>query len=519
MISVARSAWHARFAAAAVSSLPAIAWSHAFDERYDLPAPLPYFVAGATTAVALSFVVAVMFIRYAPSTVPTEGVAIRSGPVLPALRTACGILSVILLAITITAGLFGTRDPMMNLAPTLVWVVFWVGLSLLVACIGNVWPALDPWHTVFGWLNALARRLGRKNGIVLGLGYPRSIGAWPAVVLLLGVGWLEVVYPEGAEPHRMAQVILVWSAFTLLGSVCFGRDQWQRHADVFALYFAMLGRFAPIAPGRDPRSLVLRPPGRGLLATNADSIAMVGFIIAMLATVLFDGLLSGQAWWAAQAKLTRAMPLLADSRGYVIGTLGLVSVWLLLLGGFLLSCWIAVLLVPDRSPKALVFALACTLVPIAIAYNIAHNCSNLLVQGQQVIPLLSDPFGMRWDLFGTAAYRANIGIVDARTTWYVAIGAIVAGHVISIWLAHRVALREFGTPRKAVIASVPLTVLMLAYTALSLSVIAEPMVKFDEPNDSAMSRCAHPVRDPPSSSAWCTRSGSIGCCLSRTPVS
>ena len=81
--------------------------------------------------------------------------------------------------------------------------------------------------------------------------------------------------------------------------------------------------------------------------------------------------------------------------------------------------------------------------------------------------------------FGTANFRPDIGLIDARVSWYVAIGAIVAGHVIAIWLAHRVALREFGAPRKAVIASVPLTVLMVIYTAISLSIIAEPMVKFD----------------------------------------
>ena len=39
------------------------------------------------------------------------------------------------------------------------------------------------------------------------------------------------------------------------------------------------------------------------------------------------------------------------------------------------------------------------------------------------------------------------------------------------------ALREFGASRKAVTASIPLTVLMVAYTAISLSVIAEPLVQ------------------------------------------
>ena len=117
--------------------------------------------------------------------------------------------------------------------------------------------------------------------------------------------------------------------------------------------------------------------------------------------------------------------------------------------------------------------------PIAVAYNVAHNFSSLMIQGQNAMSLLSDPFGWRWNLFGTAQLHTNIGLVDARLTWHVAVGAIVAGHAIAVWLAHRVALRDAASPRQAAIASLPLTVLMIAYTAISLSVIAEPMVTFE----------------------------------------
>jgi hypothetical protein len=263
--------------------------------------------------------------------------------------------------------------------------------------------------------------------------------------------------------------------------LCFGRENWQRNADVFALYFATLGRFAPIAAGPDARSIVLRPPGYGLLVADAGSGAMVAFVVAMLSTVLFDGMLGGQVWWLVQRALSRAMPQLNDDNGYVIGAIGLVGVWLLFLAAYGLTCGVTAWLVRGRSVGTVARLFAFTLVPIAVAYNIAHNFSNLLVQGQQLIPLMSDPLGFKWNLFGTATFYPSIGIVDARFTWYVAIGAIVAGHVISVWLAHRVALREFGAPRKAVIASVPLTILMVIYTAVSLSVIAEPMVKFETP--------------------------------------
>lgn len=476
----------ASLAAALLAVVPATAWAHAFDDRYDLPAPLSYFVAGAAAVVALSFVVAALIAHRAPPVSPAPGRVIALGPLMQTLRLICRIVAMVLFAITIAAGLLGTGDPMMNLAPTMVWIIWWVGLSLTVACIGNIWPLLDPWRAAFDLLDLLARRRGKRGGISLGWTYPQALGKWPAVMLLLALAWFEVVYPQAAVPYRIACALLAWSGLTLLGMLCFGRETWQDNADVFAVYFATLGRFAPTAPGPDARSIVVRAPGRGLIATDAGSAAMTGFVIAMLSTVLFDGLLSGQVWWLIQRKLTLAFPQMVDANGYFLGTVGLVGLWLIFLAAYALTCWITALLMRGRPVATVARLFALTLVPIAVAYNIAHNFSNLLVQGQQLIPLLSDPLGRKWNLLGTATFYPNIGIVDARFTWFVAITAIVAGHVVSIWLAHRVALREFGAPRKAVLASIPLTVLMVLYTAISLSVIAEPMVKFDLPNDNSM---------------------------------
>jgi len=170
-----------------------------------------------------------------------------------------------------------------------------------------------------------------------------------------------------------------------------------------------------------------------------------------------------------------------------MGAAGLIGVWLMFLAVYLATCAVTATLVRKHSIGQIARLFAFTLVPIAIAYNIAHNCANLLVQGQQLIALASDPLGLKWNLFGTANFRPDIGLIDARLTWYIAIAAIVAGHVIAVWLAHRLALREFGTRREAALATVPLTLLMVAYTVISLSVIAEPMVIFNAP-DAAISR-------------------------------
>ena len=117
-----------------------------------------------------------------------------------------------------------------------------------------------------------------------------------------------------------------------------------------------------------------------------------------------------------------------------------------------------------------------TLVPIAIAYHLAHYLSFLLVTGQYLIPLISDPLGLGWDLFGTAEYRTNIGVLNARIAWYAAVFSVVCGHVFAVYIAHVAAIRAFGNTRVALWSQIPMITLMVVYTMLSLWILAQPMV-------------------------------------------
>jgi len=117
-----------------------------------------------------------------------------------------------------------------------------------------------------------------------------------------------------------------------------------------------------------------------------------------------------------------------------------------------------------------------TLVPIAVAYHLAHYLSLLLTAGQFIVPLASDPFGLGWNLFGTAGYKVNIGLIGPRFIWYSAITAIVIGHAVAVYLAHIVALRVFGNRRDALVSQIPMVALMVGYTMLSLWILAQPIM-------------------------------------------
>ena len=123
----------------ALIALPRIAHAHAIDARYELPVPLIHFIMGAVTAVALTFVIAAIWLRRPPAASPSEGTQIHLGALLPVLRPIATWLSVPLFGLTLAAALFGTRDPMMNLAPTMLWVVWWVASHSAVTP-GSVMP-------------------------------------------------------------------------------------------------------------------------------------------------------------------------------------------------------------------------------------------------------------------------------------------------------------------------------------------------------------------------------------------
>ena len=119
-----------------------------------------------------------------------------------------------------------------------------------------------------------------------------------------------------------------------------------------------------------------------------------------------------------------------------------------------------------------------SLVPIALAYHLAHFLSFLLIQGQLIIPLASDPFGYGWNLLGTAEFSPNIAIVGARFAWITSVISIVAGHVVAVYVAHVVALKRLPNRAAALRSQYPMLVLMVSYTMVSLWILAQPITEF-----------------------------------------
>jgi hypothetical protein len=496
--------------------LASAAEGHGFGQRYDLPVPLWLWVTGAAAAVLLSFVVIGVMVRRGGESPPgsprvnllrwAPGRALASRPVRLAVKVI-GVAAFLL--ILATAG-FGHLNPTRNLAPTAVWVLWWVGFAYVSALIGNVWALVDPWRSLFDGLDAIIRRGDPDGGLALGWRLPDRVGVWPAVALFLAFAWGELVYAGRAMPRDLTLMIVGYSLIAWTGMFLFGRAVWRRHGDPFALTFGLLARFAPTeirvtdpvacracpvtcrdldgecvncedcfaraAPAR--REWNLRPFGAGLLRRVDVSPSMVVFVVVVLSTVTFDGLTATPLWADVESALFAALPDLWGRRLGVIGTLGLLTVPTLFVVVYLAFADGMAAAAGRRAMRGMVArAFVLSLVPIAIAYHLAHYFTYLLIQGQRIIPLLSDPWGVGWNLLGTASYVPDIGVVGARFAWYTAVTAIVLGHILAVYIAHVIALRMFGDPRQAIRSQYPMLALMVGYTMVSLWIIAQPIVE------------------------------------------
>ena len=426
----------------------------------------------------------------------------------PAATITAEALGVILLALVVVTGIAGSQNPSRNPAPTLVWVLWWVGFAYISALIGNLWALVNPWSTLFAWAEALIKDPHRESGPRLR--YPKRLGVWPAVALFLAFAWVELVFAGRALPANLALLAIGYSLVTWTGMALFGRAVWLAHGDPFALAFGVLARFSPtevrvtdaavcrtcpldcldrqgecvdcyacFARARgDARELNVRPYAVGLLRDAPLSASMTAFVVLLLSTVTFDGFTATPAWAAAESALYAAVPALGPARLAAIGTLGLLTFPAVFLAVYLsFAHWMASAGDQPAAAAAIARAFVLSLVPIAIGYHLAHYFTYLLIQGQLIIPLASDPLSRGWDLLGTAGQRPDIGVVGARFAWYTAVIAIVLGHIVAVFVAHVTALREFRNRGLALRSQYPMLVLMVGYTMVSLWIVAQPIVE------------------------------------------
>ena len=368
-----------------------------------------------------------------------------------ALRVLLGALGLFLFVVVFAAALVGERSVGTNFAPTFIWVIFWLGLVPLTILFGNVWAWLNPWRTAADFVAWCWRRGGLEWEPPFT--YPERLGHWPATFLLFCFAAMELAYTDPSDPRMLALAVAIYSWITWVGMAAFGRDVWLRAGEAFTVYFGLISRLSVLT--LHERRLALRAPLHNV-ARDREHPGTVAFVAVMLGSVAFDGF-SRTSFW--QDRLFRI-----DTD---VGAIAFNLFGLIVAVAFVAAAYVAAVEVARRIGREharLEQAFIGSLVPIAIAYVIAHYTTLLLVQGQLAIPLASDPFGYGWDLFGTLDYRVNVQPLSADQIWYLQAGALVFGHVLGLVIAHDKALALFGSSKVALRTQYAMLGLMVLYT-------------------------------------------------------
>lgn len=371
------------------------------------------------------------------------------------LRVLGRLVGLLALTSILAVGWVGPVTGVRNLAVLLVWVAWWGGVVALTYLVGNVWPALNPFRTLVDGARWAADRVG-----VGMLRYPDRLGVWPSVAGLLVLVWVEVTAPLADDPALLATVVAGYGAVTVAGGAAIGRT-WFDRVDPVSRLLAAYGRVAPVARTDDGWSLHL--PGTRLSDRVTVGLDETAFIVAVLYVTTYDGLVATGPWAAAVERAVGlgAPPIFIYSSSYLVG-------FGVALGAYVLAARAARrFAVTYCSPATLASRFAPPLLAIAAGYHLAHNILTVLALSPALASVVAAPL---------APPQSPPTLVLPNWLQSVEIAAILAGHVLAVWVAHAAAYAVFPDRLQAVRSQYGVTVAMVGFTMLSLWIVSEPYV-------------------------------------------
>jgi hypothetical protein len=443
--------------------LPSAASAHGISGRASLPVPAWLFAWAAAIVLVVSFVLlSTMWSR--PRLQELNERRVCAWPT--GVAVISGAVGLALFALVVYAGYDGVMAYTANFDPTFIFVIFWVGVPVSSALLGDWFRGFSPWLALARAVRWVGGRLGVRWRAPLS--YPGWLGRWPVVAGLLAFAWLELIYHDHDNPRTLASLSLAYFALMLVGMGLFGIEQWSRRGDAFGGYFALLARLSPLDV--HDRTLWLRRP-LSAVATFGREAGDVALVLVIIGVTTFDGASNGVVWNTLQPHVQSvfsSLGLADPAPDEIADSLGLCLAIAVVAGFYWLG--IAGMRTISRryDVRWLGHAFAHTLVPIGFAYVLAHYFSLLVWQGQAIGYLASNPLGHGTDYLGTAHWHVNYNFIGSTGIWYVQVIALVTGHVCGLALAHDRALATYRTSEEAVRSQYWMLVVMVGFTSLGL---------------------------------------------------
>ena len=431
--------------------------AHGVGGQADLPIPLSLAVGGAVAALLVSFAVlaaAWRSPRYQPSNAPTGRALPRLSKLVLSrgFRTALRLVGMCGFVLAAAAALFG-KEQLTNPFFGMVYVWWWVGVPLASVLLGPVWKVVSPVRAIHAGL-AAATGASADEGLFR---YPAWLGVWPAALGLFAFVWLELVYDNSSQLGDVRLWCAVYLGVMLVGGAVFG-SRFYEMADpfeVFSTYSARLSPWRVDQEGTSQASVVLCSPLRNLSGAPALP-GLTGVVAVLFGSTAFDSF-SKSTWWLQTIYDSSWPAWILENLALIVFCAGTGA--LLAAGSMLTRPSVDV-----RRP-ALPNLFAHSIIPIIVAYFVAHYLTLLVDYGWQTLSQVSDPFGQGWNLFGTAGLTPSFWFAYHPTLLAsIKVVAVVLGHVVAAVAAHDRALAVLPAQHR-VVGQLPLLIAMVGFTA------------------------------------------------------
>lgn len=336
---------------------------------------------------------------------------VGDGGVRRAMLMVCRGVSGIGLVLMLALAALGPPQQGANLAPLMLFSIFWVGGAWLTVATGSRGRSCSP----FEWVARLRTRASGETAPSSDAGDESGRGWWLAVVVMFGFAFLWVADPDGGQPERIAWAVAAFGLCASIGAWR-GGPEFLRRFDPFPIALSFTSWFRrdrPASPEATRLGVAAVVAGAAVFNRLRGTESFGEWVgprdlhVAQLQnaiTVIWLSAMLASLTWG----LGKVTSRLAQPEGSAGGT--------------------------PRSGGRPGLLLTPVLAAVAGALVLAQTLNTFLVQVQNFAILASDPLAKGWNLFGTINWRVETQPLGAAGAAWIQFALVAIGHAAAMVL-------------------------------------------------------------------------------------
>lgn len=360
--------------------------------------------------------------------------------------------AVLFLVVVVLAGFFGIQSSNLSLATISIWVIWWSLLIISLTLFGRVWCLTCPFGAIGDWVQRRTFYKRINDTFSLKRRWPakfRNLSL--AAVFFLVITWADFQFNLVNSPLNTAYFIVALLGVVVTVSIIFERRSFCRYVCPITGLAGLYSMFAPFElrpkdretcktcrekycisgnekgypcpvfeyPGTMEKnthcilctecaktchksniSFNLRSFAGDLAALSKTGADEAFFVLVLLGVTVFQTLIMIRPWTGLTADLMTYTGAGYDSVRFILFIAAVAFPVLVY------SAAIGISKLSDRKItfKDIFIGQAYSIIPLGLMMHLSHNLRHLLEEGTGIIPVISDPFGFGWDLFGSSGY-------------------------------------------------------------------------------------------------------------------